>query len=171
MVRACPLACMQGHDGPAMGQSETYFDNDSRSRLLESAKAMVLRGDEAFSVASVCAEAGVEITAFRAHFSGKTALMAALMQAPATPEAKTPVALPETVSKAVLESAVSTPDAWLERRLRVFERALNALEAKAESVAREQARAIAQLEERLKAAPPPDSVTAPVPEPAPVALN
>ena len=152
-----------------MGQNETYFDNDSRSRLLETAKAMVLRGDDAFSVASVCTEAGVEITAFRTHFSGKTALMAALMQAPATPEAQTPVTVPEPVSKAVLESAVSTPDAWLERRLRVFERALNALEAKAESAAREQARAIAQLEERLKGEPAPGS--APVPEPAPVALN
>ena len=107
-----------------MGQSETNFDNDSRSRLLATAKAMVLRGDDAFSVAAVCTEAGVELTAFRTHFSGKTALMAALMQAPATPEAQTPVAVPEPVSKAVLEPAVSTPDAWLERRLRVFERAL-----------------------------------------------
>jgi hypothetical protein len=74
----------------------------------------------------------------------------------------------------MLEPAVSTPDAWLERRLRVFERALNTLEAKAETAAREQARAIAQLEERLKARPTPDS--APVPEPvalklAPVALK
>jgi len=150
-----------------MGQREISIDNDSRSRLLETAKAMVLRGDDAFSVASVCTEAGVELTVFRTHFSGKTALMAALMQAPATPETQTPV--PEPVSKAALEPAVSTPDAWLERRLRVFERALNALEAKAESAAREQARAIAQLEERLKAGPTTDS--APVPEPAPVALK
>jgi AcrR family transcriptional regulator len=154
-----------------MGQSETYFDNDSRSRLLETAKAMVLRGDDAFSVASVCTEAGVELTAFRTHFSGKTALMAALMQAPATPETQTPVAVPEPVSKVALESAISTPDAWLERRLRVFERALNALETKAESVAREQARAIAQLEERLKAGSTPNSAAAPVPEPTLVALK
>ena len=45
-----------------------------------------------------------------------------------------------------------TPDAWLERRLRVFERALNALEARADTTAREQARAIAQLQERLDSA-------------------
>jgi TPR repeat protein len=42
-------------------------------------------------------------------------------------------------------------DAWLERRLRVFERALNALEVRAEASARDQARAVAQLEERLLA--------------------
>jgi len=42
-------------------------------------------------------------------------------------------------------------DAWLERRLRVFERALNALEVRAEASARDQARAVAQLEERLMA--------------------
>src|SRR5688572_1803444 len=42
-------------------------------------------------------------------------------------------------------------DAWLERRLRVFERALNALEARAETSARDQARAMAQLEEKLVA--------------------
>jgi localization factor PodJL len=42
-------------------------------------------------------------------------------------------------------------DAWLERRLRVFERALNALEVRAEASARDQARAVTQLEERLLA--------------------
>jgi len=42
-------------------------------------------------------------------------------------------------------------DAWLERRLRVFERALNALEVRAEASARDQARAVAQLEERVLA--------------------
>ncbi|HYS46962.1 MAG TPA: tetratricopeptide repeat protein [Rhizomicrobium sp.] len=140
--------------GLAMGQSETYADNDSRGRLLETAKAMVLRGDNAFSVGSVCTEAGVDRTAFRAHFSGRTALMAALMQAPGMAELamQAPEQIPEQVSKAAPESSVSTPDAWLERRLRVFERALNALEAKAESVARDHARAIALLEERLNAA-------------------
>lgn len=40
-------------------------------------------------------------------------------------------------------------DAWLERRLRVFERALSALEARAEASARDQARAMSQLEEKL----------------------
>ena len=48
-------------------------------------------------------------------------------------------------------SSVPTPDAWLERRLRVFERALTALETRAEATARDHARVIAQLEEQLTA--------------------
>jgi localization factor PodJL len=52
-----------------------------------------------------------------------------------------------------LQSGQEAPvaDAWLERRLRVFERALNALEVRAEASARDQARAVAQLEEKLLA--------------------
>jgi TPR repeat protein len=54
-------------------------------------------------------------------------------------------------------AAPAAVDPWLERRLRVFERALTALEAKAETAAREHALAIARLEERLTgtAAPQP----------------
>lgn len=56
-------------------------------------------------------------------------------------------------SAADLQAGQEPPatDAWLERRLRVFERALNALETRAEAGAREQARAMAHLEERLLA--------------------
>jgi TPR repeat protein len=50
-----------------------------------------------------------------------------------------------------LQAGQGAADAWLERRLRVFERALNALEVRAEASARDQARAVAQLEERLMA--------------------
>ena len=157
-----------------MGQSEAYGDNDTRGRLLETAKAMVLRGDNAFSVGSVCTEAGVDRDAFRAHFSGRTALMAALMQTPGTTGLPSRGAascepISEQVSKAVPESSVSTPDAWLERRLRVFERALNALEARAETVARDHARAIALLEERLNAMSNLQAASLSAPAPVPVA--
>ena len=186
-----------------MGQNEYQLEDQTRARLLETARAMVLRGDSNFSVASLCAEAGIERALFRAHFSGKTAVMAALMQAPSVPVATPPAQLeaaPQTpaapgpepeskiepvveapasrpqavqpVSKAeqTSEPSVSTPDAWLERRLRVFERALNALEAKAETTAREQARVIAQLQERLDAAPAPAQAQAPLPASAPVSV-
>jgi TPR repeat protein len=145
-----------------MGQSETVVDA-TRDLLLETARELVLRGDNKFSIAALCAAAGVERASFRAHFTGKTALMAALMHdraaavapvvEPAPEQAMPAEEVPTPVSKAgvSLEPSVSTPDAWLERRLRVFERALNALEAKAEATARQQARAIAQLEERLSA--------------------
>lgn len=139
-----------------MGQEQTRADCATYDLLLETARAMVLRGDNKFSIASLCAEAGVERARFREHFTGKTALMAALMQerpAEPAPVAAAPAATPIPKAEITVEPAVSTPDAWLERRLRVFERALNALEAKAEANAREQARAIALLEERLARVP------------------
>jgi TPR repeat protein len=149
-----------------MGQGETQSADDTRSRLIETARAMVLRGDNKFSIATLCQETGVERAQFRAHFSGKTALMAALMHDQASqavsvaelpavqpmPEPQSELQIPQLqIPKAEQEPPVSTPDAWLERRLRVFERALTSLEAKAEATAREQARVIAQLEERLAA--------------------
>lgn len=139
-----------------MGQEQSVKDTAIYDLLLETARAMVLRGDNKFSIASLCAEAGVERARFREHFAGKTSLMAALMQerpAEPAPAATAPAATPIPKAETTVEPVVSTPDAWLERRLRVFERALNALEVKAEANAREQARAIALLEERLAGVP------------------
>lgn len=165
-----------------MGHGEQNRDERTRSRLMETAKALVLRGDGKFSISSLCREAGVDRAEFRNHFGGKTALMAAVMQSqsgteraafeifqiPAAPMAQAmaptvgePVSEQTPKAEQTSEPAVSTPDAWLERRLRVFERALNALEVKAEATAREQARTIAQLQERLNGLPA---------EPAPVAI-
>ena len=121
---------------PAVGQSEKVADA-TRDLLLETARELVLRGDNKFSIAALCAAAGVDRASFRAHFAGKTALMAALMHGRPVPAQAAPVepaAAPAQVSKAG-----------------VFERALNALEASAEAAARQQARTIAQLEERLAA--------------------
>jgi TPR repeat protein len=140
-----------------MAQSELQSRDDTRERLLEAARMLVLHGDNKFSVSAVCAEAGVDRMTFRTHFPGRTALMAALMQdAPASKEdiaaaiEAAPVAPPEMPEPVVREPVtVPMPDAWLERRLRVFERALNSLEEKAETRAHEQARTIVLLEERL----------------------
>jgi TPR repeat protein len=139
-----------------MEPGEQQTCDDARDRLIATARDMVLRGDGKFSVAALCGEAGVERDQFRAHFSGKTALMAAVMQdqvshpAPAAAPPAEPIPEPNT-PKAEQEPSVPTPDVWLERRLRVFERALTALEARAETTQREQARVIAHLEERLAA--------------------
>jgi hypothetical protein len=127
---------------------------DDKTRLLGTARGMLARGDAKFSIAMLCAEAGVTRDTFRDHFTGKAALLAELMTpAPAAPAP---------------EPGVALPDAWLERRLRVFERALNALEVRAEATARDQARAIAALEERLvsQGAVPARAEPAPEPEPA-----
>src|SRR3569833_234567 len=64
-------------------------------------------------------------------------------------QAPAPAHAAEVLPKTASEPSVSTPDAWLERRLRVFERALSALEAKSVTKEREQARVIAELEEKL----------------------
>ncbi|HEY2009074.1 MAG TPA: hypothetical protein VGH23_08805 [Rhizomicrobium sp.] len=170
-----------------MNHGEPQTADDARDRLIETARAMVLRGDNKFSIGALCSEAGVDRLQFRAHFSSKTALMAAMMANPApqpvvamqpAPVAAMPL-LPEPQNpKTEQETSVSTPDAWLERRLRVFERALTALEARAESSHREQSRVIAQLEERLAAMRAEPAALSPDPRPlalepvapAPVAL-
>jgi len=159
-----------------MEYCQTQGDEEARARLLAAAKALVLKGDNSFSVSALCAEAGVDRDAFHAHFSGKTALMAALMQTLGTPEravtdASADVSQPVSKAGQTSEPSVTTPDAWLECRLRVFERALNALEARAEITARQQAQAIALLEARLSAASAPAagrSEPAPVADPMPV---
>jgi hypothetical protein len=109
-------------------------DPDDRIKLLASTRTILARGDSKFSIAMLCAEAGVTRDVFRAHFSGKAALLAAVMA-------------PEPAA----EPVVAAPDAWLERRLRVFERALNALEVRVETGGRDQSRLIAALEEKLLA--------------------
>ncbi|HTC85045.1 MAG TPA: tetratricopeptide repeat protein [Rhizomicrobium sp.] len=160
--------------------AEAGAADPSRMRLLEAAQAIVLRGNKEFSVAELCAEAGVEREIFHDHFAGRTALMAALMRdypfggpvggpvagpVPGSGSAPQAVAAatPKPVSKAEItpEPSVTTPDEWFERRLRVFERALTSLEAKAETTAREQARVIAELQERLKENSPFESMSAP----------
>src|SRR5262245_13094242 len=151
-----------------MEHSQTYLAeaeaaDPSRVRLLEAAKAMVLAGNKEFTIAELCSEAGVERDVFPDHFAGKTALLAALMRDCSAGASQRPVAAAAAkpaVSQADTkpEPSVSTPDEWFERRLRVFERALTALESKAETTAREQARTIAELQARLNSVPPSESV-------------
>jgi localization factor PodJL len=85
---------------------------------------------------------------FRSHFSSRGELMAALDAAAVAEHAAAPAMAPEPTPPAAPVAAAG--DAWLERRLRVFERALTALEARAEATAREQAAAMARMEERVR---------------------
>jgi TPR repeat protein len=122
---------------------ETIPEEAVRAALMAAARARLQGGDAKFTIKAICEEAGASRQAFQHFFAGKQALLAALMEpVPAAPAAVDP---------------------WLERRLRVFERALTALEAKAETAAREQALAMARLEERLAgvAAPPAVMIEAP----------
>lgn len=109
-------------------------------RLLTAARTLMARGDDKFTVAAVCAEAGLGREAFRRHFAGREALIAALSR-PAPPQT----------------------DMWLERRLRVFERALGMLEAQTAEAEKAQALAIARLEEKLASAAAREPDAAPMP--------
>ena len=117
--------------------AEQAQNGDTRSALLAAARGLLAQDGGKFTVRAVCAEAGLDRAEFNNHFANKDELMAAL---------GTPAETPATDA-----AAPPSGDAWLERRLRVFERALTALEARAEANARDQSRAIALLEERLAA--------------------
>ncbi|HWA69542.1 MAG TPA: tetratricopeptide repeat protein [Rhizomicrobium sp.] len=141
--------------------AQTDQPPDERSKLLTAARARLASGDAKFSIAALCAETGVTRAEFRAHFTGKAALMAALV-APVAPQEG-----PDSKAD-VSQPGVTAPDAWLERRLRVFERALTVLEAKTDAAARAQSQAITRLEERLAVQPEAYPVTEETPQaPAP----
>lgn len=113
---------------------EAEKTSDAPARLIAAGRAFLAQGDAGFSLSRLCAEAGVTLADFRASFASK----AELMQQLAEPHKSEPV-LP----------ASTGADPWLERRLRVFERALGALEEKADRREREARLSIARLEERL----------------------
>ena len=94
-----------------MGLEAAEMNVDASARLIAAGRALLAQGDERFSLSKLCAEAGVTLADFRASFNSRAELLQQLMDVP-RPEA--PAA-----------------DPWLERRLRVFERALSALEEKA----------------------------------------
>jgi AcrR family transcriptional regulator len=107
---------------------------EAPARLIAAGRTLLAQGDTNFSLSRLCAEAGVTLADFRAGFASKAELMQQLME----PQKQEAPSVP-----------VVGADPWLERRLRVFERALGALEDKAERRERETRQAIALLEERL----------------------
>jgi TPR repeat protein len=128
-------------------------EKDDKTRLLETARSLIAQGHAKFSIAALCEEAGVDRDVFRTHFSGRAELMTLLEEASASEPAPAPQARPPAGPEAEpvpVQTAAAMTDAWLERRLRVFERALAALEARAEAAAREHATAIARLEENVR---------------------
>jgi TPR repeat protein len=129
--------------------AERLENDGGKAGLLAAARAVIARDGGNLTIRAVCAEAGIGRPEFNRHFTGKLALMAALL---AVPEQAPPLPpRPADTATPVAEPApTAPPDAWLERRLRVFERAVTQLEAKAEAASRDHARAIALLEERLE---------------------
>lgn len=111
---------------------EAEKNEDASARLIAAGRALLAQGDARFSLTRLCTEAGVTLEEFRASFASKAELLQQLMEEPAKAEAP-------------------PADPWLERRLRVFERALTTLEEKADRREREQNQIIARLEEKLAA--------------------
>ncbi len=113
-----------------MGLEAEKPADDAAARLIAAGRTLLAQGDAAFSLTRLCSEAGVTLADFRASFSGKADLLQQLMdRKPEPPQA----------------------DPWLERRLRVFERALSALEEKADARDRHTRDALARMEEKLAA--------------------
>lgn len=133
--------------------------------LLETARSLLLRDPDHFSVAALCRETGLSRAKMRQHFPNKAALMTALLKD--EPDADAPPALPEENSGEPDPVSEIVGAGWIERRFRVFERALCLLENKTEGAAAQHSRALAMIEERLygqvrtPAAEPPPIMAAP----------
>lgn len=134
-----------------------------------------------FSVKTLLTRAEVTRAQFRRHFAGKAALLSALagedvrelsdIVAAAQPVRQS---LRKVVGAAPVEAPVATSspsvaDQWLERRLRVFERALAAMEKRQEQSEQNLIQAIARLNERLDMAPAPVVIETIAAAPEPVA--
>jgi AcrR family transcriptional regulator len=115
--------------------------------LLEAARSLLLRDPDRFSVAALCRETGLSRAKMRQHFPNKAALMTALLKE--EPEAPVPLALPEEKSGEPDPAREIVGEGWIERRFRVFERALSLLENKTEGATAEHSRALTMIEERL----------------------
>jgi TPR repeat protein len=134
---------------------ENSGDADIRAVLIAAARAQMGREDTShFNIKSICAETGINRADFHRFFSGKEALIAAVLdedvvqlQGIAVTAAEPRVAL--AVANGAPAPAPQSSDAWLERRLRVFERALAALEARQQKSEQLLNRSVALLEEKI----------------------
>ena len=156
-------------------------DAGTRDILLKEARALMAENAN-FSVKALLTSANVSRAQFRRFFSGKAELLSALAgedvrELTEILEAVQPVAQSLKAAVGAPAQAVPATDAWLERRLRVFERALATMEKRQENTEQNFAREIALLGEKLDAlavhpaqeAPAPEiAAPEPAPEPAPV---
>ena len=148
----------------------TKSDAEIRAALIAAARAQIGR-DEAshFNIKALCEEAGTDRAEFRRFFPGREALVAAMLDedveqlhAITGTIAEPRVAL--AVANGAPVAAAPPPDAWLERRLRVFERSLAGLEARQEKTEQLLTRSVALIEEKIAqpaAEPSPPALAAP----------
>jgi AcrR family transcriptional regulator len=139
-------------------------ESNIQADLLETARSLILRDPDRFSVAALCRETGLSRNKMRQYFPTKAALMTALLEKePGAQESGVEMLPDENSDEEILHDEISHDDtphdirsgaeiigeSWIERRFRVFERALALLENKTEGATVEQSRALAMIEERL----------------------
>lgn len=129
-------------------------DAEIRAALIAAARAQIGREDSShFNIRGLCEEAGIPKSEFRRFFPGREALIAAVLEDDVAQLHQIADAVAEPrASLAVANGApVSAPptDAWLERRLRVFERTLATLETRQEKTEQLLNRSVALLEEKI----------------------
>ena len=135
-------------------------DSDARALLLTAARGLLAQ-DANFTIKTLLARAEVSRSQFRRCFTGKDQLLAAVTGEEVRGLSQIlDVAQPEMLRAAVGSDIAPSPaarpeparaDAWLERRLRVFERALSGLEKRQEKTEQTLAQKLALIEERLGA--------------------
>jgi AcrR family transcriptional regulator len=107
--------------------------SETVDRLISAGRILLARGDTKFTVVRLCAEARVSVEDFRRAFGNKSALFKALLKTPETEPVQPLIA-----------------NIWLERRLRKFELGLKVFEERSKETERNNALALARLEEKLR---------------------
>ncbi len=120
-----------------------------------------------FTIAGLLTDTGVSRAQFRRCFAGKKQMLAALTQGDVKAlgdilEVAPPVEVLRAVGSDITPAAPIT-DAWLERRLRVFERALGGLEKRQEKSEQTLGQRLALMEEKLAGLAQAKPVAAPEP--------
>lgn len=143
-----------------LGPAENSSEGGTRAALIAAARKLAQEGE--FSLKRLYAESGIAKADFYRCFANKQALLAAIVNDDVKALGALAVAMEPQVELRVAQGGsggtvapASTPapvDAWLERRLRVFERALAALETRQDQGERDIARSLALLQEKFDAA-------------------
>jgi AcrR family transcriptional regulator len=126
-------------------------DDLPRLQIVEIARSLILKNGANFTMASLCIELGCTRPALRRHFPTKADLVTAVFHGSSAEVATKP----ETIGKDVKSHSADTGTSegeWVERRFRIFERAIATLEGDIQAVRQDNTKSIARLEKKLSTA-------------------
>jgi TPR repeat protein/AcrR family transcriptional regulator len=120
----------------------------TRARIVDIARSLILKHGSRFTTASLCVELGCTRSNLRSHFPTKSDLVTAVFDGSSTEITTEPVtkvigAKPHSANTGSAESE------WIERRFRVFERAIATLEREIEGVRQNNTKSVARLEKKM----------------------